>query len=193
MGLPHISRTTVLICLMSFHFTAQVSASIDGGSFNEVFAFRFDADHGDASNSHLRVDTDGDGAGDGDYLTSSATVFRASIAGSGSTLALQLSLSADAGEEGFGIDDISVSGDLPTTTTPTTTTPIKTTPVDTTPPATTPASSSARASTRRTIYVETFDTKVRAVSLSSAEPNNSFPSRMLFTPFLLFPSSLGEL
>lgn len=118
--------------------------------------FRFDVEESSTVfNSHLRVDTDGDGRGDGAYLTSAATTFTASIAGTGASLSLRLTLNFDSGGEAVNVDSFSifrqlesipVVGTVPTTTVKATT--------QTQLPVT-------EGSSLRVLFVDTFDTAVR--------------------------------
>jgi hypothetical protein len=85
----------------------SVSASIDGGSSEEIFRIEND---GDQFNSSPFVDTDFDGTGEGDEITDTFQTFSADIAGTGSSLDLVLTFSLDSGDEDLAIDDVIVSG-----------------------------------------------------------------------------------
>ena len=89
-----------------------VEYQIDGGGFNKIVDFRLDESEPDSFNGVFREDTDGDGRGDGATLGSAATTFVKSIAGSGSQMDLRLSVSLDAGDEDFAVDNFLLTGDM---------------------------------------------------------------------------------
>ena len=85
-----------------------VQASIDGGAFQKIlqFANPFGTDIGP------QLDLDFDGVGDGEALTSTFTRFGAAIAGTGSTLDLELVMeNLDNNDEDIAFDDIRISGE----------------------------------------------------------------------------------
>ncbi|MEO0801987.1 MAG: ExeM/NucH family extracellular endonuclease [Cyanobacteria bacterium J06642_2] len=89
----------------------RVSHQIDGGGFQNLLWFS-GADFSSTSgpfNGILREDTDFDGVGDGAALGDAAQTFAAAIAGTGSTLDLQLSVSLDAGDEDFAVDNFRIA------------------------------------------------------------------------------------
>ncbi|MEO0824678.1 MAG: ExeM/NucH family extracellular endonuclease [Cyanobacteria bacterium J06642_9] len=96
----------------------RLSYQIDGGGFQNLLWFSgadFTSNSG-PFNGFFREDTDFDGVGDGATLGNAAQAFTAAIAGTGSTLDLQLSVSLDAGDEDFGVDNFVVAEASGTTT-----------------------------------------------------------------------------
>jgi hypothetical protein len=88
-----------------------VAASIDGGTAQNLLAFEALEPGGDATNNLIAVDTDYDGIGDGFQPTSAMTGFNnISIAGTGSTLALTVTITSTDGNSTFAFDDLTVSG-----------------------------------------------------------------------------------
>ena len=89
----------------------RLTYQIDGGGFQNLLWFSgadFTSTNG-VSNGVFREDTNFDGIGDGAALGNAAQTFTAAIAGTGSTLNLQLSVSLDAGDEDFGIDNFLIA------------------------------------------------------------------------------------
>jgi hypothetical protein len=85
----------------------RIEAVIDGGAPVLVAELRGDA----TFNGLFREDTDADLVGDGPVAVGpAAQTFEFDIAGSGTTLDLVLSVSADAGDEDVAVDDVTVSG-----------------------------------------------------------------------------------
>lgn len=91
-----------------------IQYQIDGGGFNNLLAFESVPD-GDDFNAVPAQDTDFDGDGDGTELTDTFELFSSAIAGTGSTLDLQVTFTLDAGDEDIAIDNIQVTGDSPAT------------------------------------------------------------------------------
>ena len=87
-----------------------VEARIDGGAFQRVLEFRLDEAEPDNFNGIFKEDTNFDGRGDGTPLGNAAQVFTKSIAGTGSTLDLRLSVRVNAGDEDFAVDDFRIRG-----------------------------------------------------------------------------------
>ncbi len=89
-----------------------VEAQIDGGGFQRVIEFRGDEEF----YGSFREDTNGDGVGDGPIaLGLDAQTFVKSIAGTGSTLDLRLTLQLNSGFEDFAIDNFIIdTGTIPT-------------------------------------------------------------------------------
>ena len=87
----------------------DIQASIDGGSFFNILELESVGD-GDPFNTAPAVDTTGDGFGDGTVITDTFSSFTAAIAGSGSTLDLQVVISLDSGDEDIAIDNVGVTG-----------------------------------------------------------------------------------
>ncbi len=81
---------------------------IDGGGFSNLLAIEND---GSTFNSTALEDTDFDGTGDGTEITSSFESFSGIIAGTGSTLYLQITFDLNSGEEDIAIDNIQITGD----------------------------------------------------------------------------------
>ncbi|MEM0987449.1 MAG: hypothetical protein AAGK00_01110 [Pseudomonadota bacterium] len=86
----------------------RIRAQIDGGGFTDIL--RFEAG-GDRGNEVAQLDTNFDGVGDGAAITDAFTRYSAAIAGTGSTLDLQVAFEASFDQEDFAIDDIRVTGD----------------------------------------------------------------------------------
>ncbi|MDY7097662.1 MAG: lamin tail domain-containing protein, partial [Pseudomonadota bacterium] len=88
----------------------QVFASIDGGPQFLIFAVENDdVGTGSGFNGAPLIDTDLDGVGDGTEITSVFQTFSAAIAGTGSTLDLELRFQLNSGDEDLAIDNIIVS------------------------------------------------------------------------------------
>lgn len=88
----------------------QIFASIDGGPQFQIFGIANDGiGTGSGSNGAPLVDTDLDGVGDGTEITSVFQTFTAAIAGTGSTLDLEIRFHLDSGDEDLAIDNIIVN------------------------------------------------------------------------------------
>lgn len=88
----------------------QIFASIDGGPQFQIFGIASDGiGTGSGSNGAPLVDTDLDGVGDGTEITSVFQTFTAAIAGTGSTLDLEIRFHLDSGDEDLAIDNIIVN------------------------------------------------------------------------------------
>ncbi|MEO1312336.1 MAG: Hint domain-containing protein [Pseudomonadota bacterium] len=86
----------------------KVEVSIDGGPFIDVFAIE-----GTGTDTGPQVDTNFNGIGDGTEISNSFTTFEAEIAGTGSTMTLQIShLESTFRFEDIAIDNIEIEGDL---------------------------------------------------------------------------------
>lgn len=86
-----------------------VRASIDGGTFQNLLAFEATG----TTNQSLRQDTDFDGVGDGFLPSSSFTAFNnIAISGTGSSLLLEITLTANDGNVEFAFDDVTISGNV---------------------------------------------------------------------------------
>ena len=91
----------------------HLSYQIDSGGFQELLWFSgadFSSNSG-LSNGIFRQDTDFDGVGDGLALTDAAQTLSAAIAGTGSLLDLRFTVSVNAGDEDFAVDNFRVTGD----------------------------------------------------------------------------------
>jgi len=88
-----------------------VEAQIDSGGYVNILEFR--GNDGDGFNGLFAVDTDNDGVGDGTTMGNAAQNFTAAIAGTGSTLDLQISISLDSGDEDIGIDNVTITAEFP--------------------------------------------------------------------------------
>ncbi|MEM7504999.1 MAG: hypothetical protein AAF417_23455, partial [Pseudomonadota bacterium] len=86
----------------------RIRAQIDGGGFFDIL--RFEAG-GDQFDEVAQLDTNLNGIGDGAAITDAFTRYYAAIAGTGSSLDLEIEFQASVGEEDFSIDDIRVTGD----------------------------------------------------------------------------------
>ena len=85
----------------------SVEVSIDGGSAVEIF--RIEAEGG--TNTVPRVDTDLNGTGDGTVITDAFQEFTSSIAGTGSSLTVIITVtSLNDGDEDIAFDDIEITG-----------------------------------------------------------------------------------
>jgi predicted extracellular nuclease len=84
----------------------RVEVQIDGGGYQNILEFR-----GSGTNTLFQVDTNGDNIGDGAALGGAAKTFSAPLATAGSTLDLRLTVRVDAGDEDFGIDNLTVESD----------------------------------------------------------------------------------
>ncbi|MEO0417790.1 MAG: lamin tail domain-containing protein [Pseudomonadota bacterium] len=84
----------------------QVYATIDGGTPFLIFAVEND---GSQFNGIPLIDTDLDGVGDGTEITANFATFTAAIAGTGSTLDLELRYHLDSGDEDLSIDNVRVA------------------------------------------------------------------------------------
>ncbi len=80
---------------------------IDNGSYQNLLAFEND---GETYNTQAYQDTDFDGNGDGAALTDTFALFGADIAGTGSSLDLQLTFRLEAGDEDIALDNLMVTG-----------------------------------------------------------------------------------
>jgi len=92
-----------------------IEYQIDGGGFQKLLQFS-GADFSSTSgpyNGIFREDTDFDGLGDGAALGNAAQTFVKPIAGSGNLLDLRLTVSVDAGDEDFAVDNFNVYEDVP--------------------------------------------------------------------------------
>ncbi|MEL7218663.1 MAG: lamin tail domain-containing protein, partial [Pseudomonadota bacterium] len=90
----------------------QVFATIDGGTPFQIFGVENDGvGTGSGSNGAPLIDTDLDGNGDGTQITSNFATFAAAIAGTGSTLDIEIRFHLDAGDEDIAIDQVSVIGE----------------------------------------------------------------------------------
>ncbi len=90
----------------------EVAVSIDGGAYETILAFA-GADFsstGGPFNGVFRQDTDFDGTGDGAALGDAFQTFAAAIDGTGSTLDLRVTLSLNAGDEDFALDNVRIVG-----------------------------------------------------------------------------------
>lgn len=87
---------------------------IDGGGYVTAFRFRTDGTgtSGGTFNGDLALDSDGMGFGEGAVLTRAAQDFDLPISETGTTLDLQLTISANSGDEAFAVDNIGVVGTL---------------------------------------------------------------------------------
>jgi hypothetical protein len=91
----------------------RLSYQIDNGGFQEFLWFSgadFSSNSG-PSNGIFQQDTDFDGVGDGLALSDAAQTFSAAIAGTGSLLDLRFTVSLNAGDEDFAVDNFRVMGD----------------------------------------------------------------------------------
>ncbi|NEP06002.1 MAG: Ig-like domain-containing protein, partial [Okeania sp. SIO4D6] len=86
-----------------------VEYQIDSGGFQPLLEFRLDENEDDGTNGVFKEDTDFNGSGDGTTLGDAAQTFTKAIAGTGSTLDLRLTVSLNAANEDFGIDNFIVS------------------------------------------------------------------------------------
>lgn len=88
-----------------------VSATIDGGTTQNLLAFEALEPGGDVTNNLIAVDTDFNGVGDGFQPTSAMTGFNdIAVAGTGSNLALTVTITSSDGNSTFAFDDLTVSG-----------------------------------------------------------------------------------
>ncbi|MEN8173591.1 MAG: hypothetical protein ABFS03_12025, partial [Chloroflexota bacterium] len=90
-----------------------VEYQIDGGGYQNLISFRLSEDEPDDYNGVFREDTDFNGTGDGATLGNAAQTFIKSIAGSGTTLDLRLSVTVEAGDEDFAVDNFSIFEETP--------------------------------------------------------------------------------
>ena len=86
----------------------QVYATIDSGTPFLIFAIEND---GTSFNAAPQIDTDLDGDGDGAEITTAFTEYGAGIAGTGSTLDIEIRIALDSGDEDIAFDNITISGD----------------------------------------------------------------------------------
>ncbi len=82
----------------------RLAYQIDGGGYTQLLWFS-GADFSSSVNGIFRDDTDFDGLGDGAPLGNAAATFEKPIPGSGAVLDLQLTVSLDAGDEDFAVDN----------------------------------------------------------------------------------------
>lgn len=93
--------------------------AIDGGDYQSLLSFRLDANHTgsngkpSSTNGIFREDIDGDGRGEGTALGRDATAFTKSITGTGSLLDLRFTVSLNAGNEDFAVDNFRITGEAP--------------------------------------------------------------------------------
>ncbi len=88
-----------------------LTARIDGGAEQTVLSFvGADLVNGDAFNGFFFQDTNLDGIADGAQLGNALQNFAAAIEGTGSTLDLTLTVSVNAGDEDFAVDNFKVIG-----------------------------------------------------------------------------------
>ena len=93
----------------------HIQYQIDGGGYQNLLWFS-GADFSSTSgpyNGIFREDTDFDGVGDGAALGNVAQTFVKPISGSGTALDLRLTVSVDAGDEDFAVDNFSIYGTEP--------------------------------------------------------------------------------
>ena len=87
-----------------------VQYQIDGGGYQNLIRFTgYDFVGGDTTNGFFYEDTDFNNIADGEQLTTAAKTFTKAISGTGSTLDLRLSVSVNAGDEDFGIDNFRIT------------------------------------------------------------------------------------
>lgn len=86
-----------------------IEYQIDGGGWNKLIQFAGIPD-GDAYNHEPAEDTDFDNIGDGVTLSDVLTEFTKTIAGTGSTLELRVTISLNAGDEDIAFDNLRVEG-----------------------------------------------------------------------------------
>ncbi|MEM7057628.1 MAG: hypothetical protein AAF557_08565, partial [Pseudomonadota bacterium] len=86
----------------------RIRAQIDGGGFQTILGFEAGGDQG---NEVAQLDTNLNGVGDGAAITDTFTRYAAAIAGSGSSLDLEIEFQSSFSQEDFAIDDIRVTGD----------------------------------------------------------------------------------
>ncbi len=91
-----------------------VEFQIDGGGFQNLFAVESElGTDGNETNEAPREDTDFDQVGDGTEITNVFQEFTKSIAGTGSTLDLRITITdLDSGDEDVAIDNVSIEGDF---------------------------------------------------------------------------------
>ncbi|WP_298468066.1 Calx-beta domain-containing protein [uncultured Erythrobacter sp.] len=90
----------------------QVFVTIDGGTSFQIFGIENDGvGTGSGSNGAPLLDTDLDGTGDGTQISANFATFAAAIAGSGSTLDIELRFHLDSGDEDLAIDQVTVTGE----------------------------------------------------------------------------------
>src|SRR5699024_327725 len=95
-----------------------VEYQIDGNGYEPLLSF-VGADFSSGShNGVFREDTNFDGTGDGQTLNYQAQRFTKSISDTGQTLDLRISVSVNAHEEDFAIDNLIITGDGAVDTTP---------------------------------------------------------------------------
>ncbi|MEM9919275.1 MAG: hypothetical protein AAF990_14325, partial [Bacteroidota bacterium] len=93
----------------------EVEYRIDGGAFQPGIAFKSTA----LTIGVLAEDTDGDGTGDGTTLGAALQAFSFTFNGTGTTLALRITISADDGSEEFAFDDFTLEHSVVSTICPT--------------------------------------------------------------------------
>ena len=87
-----------------------VEYQIDGGGYQNLIAFEGTNFSSGTNNGVFAEDTNFDGTGDGTILTGTAQAFTKSIAGSGTTLDLRLTVSVNSGDEDFAVDTFQITG-----------------------------------------------------------------------------------
>ncbi|MEM9062590.1 MAG: hypothetical protein AAGD13_19190, partial [Pseudomonadota bacterium] len=87
----------------------DVRASIDDGAFFDILSFRSGSD---GNFEFLQADRDFDGTGDGAVVTDTFQRFAAEIAGTGSSLDIEIFMVGPIADQDFAIDDILVTGNL---------------------------------------------------------------------------------
>ena len=88
-----------------------VEYQIDGNGYNNLLQFVGADFDNPPFNGFFREDTDFDGIGDGLTLGSAAQSFTKAIAQTGTTMDLRLTVSVNAGDEDFAVDNFVISGD----------------------------------------------------------------------------------
>lgn len=96
-----------------------VRARFDGGAFENILAFEAEEPGGDTTNNLIRMDTDFDGVGDGTIPDHNFMLLTsAPLAGSGTTLEVEVIVTSTDGGSEFAFDNFMVEGDFagPSTT-----------------------------------------------------------------------------
>jgi hypothetical protein len=86
----------------------KITYQIDGGGFNDLLWFSYQ-DNGDAFNEPIGLDTDFDGTQDSTLLSNSLQSFTGSIAGTGNSLDLRVSVYMDSADEEVAFDNLTVT------------------------------------------------------------------------------------
>ncbi|MDZ7821586.1 MAG: T9SS type A sorting domain-containing protein [Candidatus Marinimicrobia bacterium] len=89
----------------------HVQYRIDSGSWTNLLWFKND---GTTHNTYFLEDTDFDGTGDGTQLSSTFATFSKSIAETGSTLDIRITVAVESGGEDIAFDNFVVAGTAPT-------------------------------------------------------------------------------